>query len=114
MSPGEVGDGIEYQPEQVITDIYWTDTHSIKQVYMKYECNTGQKMWDPLTVINAVEGNSLFTFSERGLVTVSDKGETFFTPSPTGNVRYHLTRDAAWDADMLKYIRTFNRQTKKE
>lgn len=110
MSPGEVGDGIEYQPEQVIADIDWTDRHPIKQVYLNYNCDTGQKMWDPLTVINAVEGNSLFTLSTRGIVTISDKGETFFTPSPTGNVRYHLPKDAAWDADMLERIRTFNKE----
>ena len=45
-------------------------------------------------MINAVEGDSLFAFSERGLVTVSGKGETFFTPSPTGNIRHQLPRDA--------------------
>ena len=32
MSPGEVGDGVEYLPEQVIADINWTDIHPIKQV----------------------------------------------------------------------------------
>ena len=66
-------------------------------------------MWDPLTVINAVEGNCLFTMSMRGTVTVGDKGETFFTPSHTGNVRYHLPKDATWCADMLERIRTFNK-----
>lgn len=108
MSPGEVGDGVEYLPEQVIADINWTDIHPIKQVYMTYNCHTGQKMWDPLTVINAVEGNSLFSFSERGLVTVSNKGESFFTPSLTGNVRYHLPQNVTWNAHMLKRIRDLN------
>ena len=109
MSPGEVGDDIEYLPEQVVADIDWTDIHPIKQVYMNYNCDTGQKMWDPLTAINAVEGNGLFKFSTRGVVTVGYKGETFFTPTPTGNVRYHLTNDSIWDADMLQRIRTFNK-----
>lgn len=109
MSPGEVGDGIKYQPQQVIADIDWTDRHPIKQIYLNYNCETGQKMWDPLTVINAVEGNNLFTLSMRGTVTVGDKGETFFTPSLTGNVRYHLPQDAAWSANMLERIRTFNK-----
>lgn len=109
MSPGEVGGHIEYDPLQVIADIDWTDAHPIKQVYMKYDCYTGQKMWDPLTVINAVEGNSLFSLSERGHVTVSDKGETFFTPSPTGNIRYHLLKDDGWYASILERIRTFNK-----
>lgn len=108
MSPGEVGDGIQYQPEQVIADIDWTDIHPIKQVYMNYGCDTGQKMWDPLPTINAVEGNSLFRFSTRGVVTVSSKGETFFTPTPTGNIRYHLPNDITWDATMLERIRNYN------
>lgn len=109
MSPGDVGGRIEYLPEQVIADIDWTDIHPIKQVYMNYNCRTGQKMWDPLLVINAVEGDSLFRFSTRGLVTVSGKGETFFHPSPTGNVRYHLSNDSNWNADILERIRTFNK-----
>ena len=109
MSPGEVGDGIEYLPEQVIADIDWTDIHPIKQVYMNYNCNTGQKMWDTLTAINAVEGNSLFKLSTRGFVTVTDKTETLFTPSPTGNTRYQMPNDAAWDASILELIRTFNK-----
>ena len=109
MSPGEVGDGIEYLPEQVIADIDWTDIHPIKQVYMNYDCNTGQKMWDPLTAINAVEGNSLFKLSTRGFVTVTDMAETLLTPSPTGNTRYQIPNDAAWNADMLELIRTFNK-----
>ena len=109
MSSGEVGDGIDYLPEQVIADIDWTDIHPIKQVYMNYECDTGQKMWDPLPTINAVEGDALFSLSGRGTVTVSDKGETFFTPSPTGNVRYQLPGDAVWNANMLEQIRSFNK-----
>ena len=42
MSPGEVGDGIDYKPQMVIADIDWTDVHPIKQVYMNYDCDTGQ------------------------------------------------------------------------
>lgn len=47
-SPGEVGAPVECVPEQVISDISWTDIHPIKQVYLNYNCNTGQKMWDPM------------------------------------------------------------------
>ena len=34
FSPMEVGQQVEYLPEQVIADIDWTDRHPIKQVYM--------------------------------------------------------------------------------
>ena len=108
MSPGEVGDGIEYVPENVIADIDWTDKHPIKQVYMNCDCNTGQKMWDPLTVIQAIEGDSLFALSPRGTVTVNDRAETFFHPSPTGYCRYQLPGTAQWNQEMLERVRVNN------
>ncbi len=66
-------------------------------------------MWDPMSVIHAVEGDSQFSLSERGTVQFTDNAETIFTPSPTGNCRYQLPGDAAWAAAMLERIRTFNR-----
>ena len=108
FSPMEVGQGIEYTPEQVIADISWTDVHPIKQVYLTCNCNTGQKMWDPMAVINAVEGDSLFSLSERGTVTLTPEASTIFTPSASGNCRYQLPGNADWNAAMLERIRNFN------
>ena len=109
FSSMETGQMVEYTPEQVIADIDWTDIHPIKQVYMTCNCNTGQKMWDPMTVINAVEGDSLFILSERGTVTILPNAETPFTPSSTGNCRYQMPNDSAWAATMLSKIRTVNK-----
>ena len=105
----ETGDGIEYLPEQVISDVSWTDYHPIKQVYMTRNCNTGQKMWDLLTVINAVEGDGLFTLSERGTVVLNDDGTVNFTPSATGNSRVQMPGDDAWCSAMLEKIRNVNK-----
>ncbi len=69
----------------------------------------GQKMWDPLAVINAVEGNDLFQLSERGTVFITDNAETIFTPSATGNCRYQLPGDADWNTAMLQKIRIMNK-----
>ena len=110
FSPMEVGQEIEYKPEQVISDISWTDVHPIKQVYMTCNCNTGQMMWDPMAVIQAVEGDDLFTLSPRGTVTLTPQAETIFTPSTTGNSRYQLPGTADWNAAMLEKIRNVNRQ----
>ena len=107
FDPMETGDGIEYRPEQVIADISWTDQHPIKQVYMVCNCNTGQKMWDPLTVINAVEGD--FTLTERGTVSLHDDGTAIFTPSATGNCRVQIPGDDAWCSAMLEKIRNVNK-----
>jgi hypothetical protein len=109
FSPMEVGQMVEYTPEQVIGDISWTDVHPIKQVYLKCNCNTGQRMWDVMTTIQAVEGDDHFTLSERGTVTLTPECATIFTPSPNGNCRYQMAGDDAWAAAMLDKIRTFNK-----
>ena len=109
FSPMEVGNEIEYIPETVISDINWTDIHPIKQIYMNYDCDTGQRMWDPLTVIHAVEGDAEFLLSERGIVTLTPKNVTIFTPSATGNFRYQKPGSKAWYDEKLEIIRTYNR-----
>lgn len=109
FSPMEVGENVEYKPEQVIDDISWTDAHPIKQVYMTCNCNTGQMMWDPMAVIQAVEGDDLFTLSGRGTVSLTPKAETIFTSSATGNCRYQQPGTANWDDTMLEKIRRYNK-----
>ena len=108
FSPMEVGNAIEYRPETVISDIDWTDVHPIKQVYMKYDWDTGQKMWDPMTVIHAVEGDDLFSLSEHGIVTLTSTIATVFTPSATGRHRYQKPGTPEWNDMMLEKIRAYN------
>jgi hypothetical protein len=110
FSPMEAGQDVEYAPEQVIADVSWTDAHPIKQVYMQCDCNTGQRMWDVMPVVQAVEGNALFSLSGRGTVTLTDQAETIFTPSATGNCRYQLPGSEAWAAQMLEKIRHANKK----
>ena len=109
FSPMEVGQAVEYTPEQVIADVSWTDRHPIKQVYMTCDCNTGQRMWDPMCVIQAVEGDALFSLSQRGTISITPQAHTIFTPSVTGNVRYQLPGNAQWAAMMLEKIRMMNK-----
>ncbi len=105
LSPGEVGDQILYKNEQIISDISWTDAHPLKQIYLRCDIDSTQKMWDALTVIHAVEGDGLFRMSKRGHVTLKDNAETVFTESPTGNYRYEQPGDNAWSDMMLQKIR---------
>lgn len=106
FSPGEAGDYIEYKPENVISDIYWTDTHPIKQVYLNCFCNTGQKMWDVLPIINAVKGDDWFTLSPRGTVELMPNTRTNFTPDPKGNIRYQIAGNEAWVEKILDEIKS--------
>ncbi len=109
FSPGEVGQCVEYRPELVISDISWTDRNPIKQVYLRCNCNTGQKMWDALPVINAIEGDRNFILSERGTVSIDDSAVTRFTPLPTGNCRYQIPGDSLWADSILQKIRNINK-----
>ena len=109
FSPMEAGQGVEYTPEQVIADVSWTDAHPIKQVYMQCDCNTGQRMWDVMPVVQAVEGDALFSLSGRGTVLFTDKAETLFTPSATGNCRYQMPGTVQWADTMLEKIRSANK-----
>lgn len=108
FSPMEVGQGIEYKPEQVVADVSWTDIHPIKQVYKQCNCNTGQMMWDPMAVINAVEGDEAFSLSQRGTVSLTSQAETIFTPDAKGNCRYQLPGSSDWNSSMLQKIRKVN------
>ncbi|MBO4851748.1 MAG: nucleoside hydrolase [Prevotella sp.] len=109
FSPGEVGDKVCYSQEQVIADVSWTDCHPVKQVYMMdgYD-DSGQRMWDPLAVIQAIEGDEAFNLSERGTVSIDANAVTTFTPSPSGNCRYQVPGDDAWVKGKLKLIRQMN------
>lgn len=105
FSPGEVGDGVEYTEEQVLADYAWDEYHPIRQVYQHYNCNTGQKMWDPLAIIHALEGDRVFSLSPRGNVTITPQAETIFTSSEEGNCRYQLPGSPEWNQMMLQKIR---------
>lgn len=106
FSPGEVGDPLYYSAKQIIEDLSWTDVHPIKWIYQFLVEDKFQKMWDPLAVINAVEGDeAIHQISERGWITLTPTGETIFTPDPKGNARYQLPGDAEWSSTLLKYIR---------
>lgn len=106
FSPGEVGDPLYYSAAQIIADLNWTDVHPIKWIYQFLVEDKFQKMWDPLAVLNAVEGDeAIFSISERGWVRLTPTGETIFTPDPKGNARYQFPGDANWSNRLLKYIR---------
>ncbi len=111
FSSNDVGDGISYLQQQVLDDLAWADDrHPVKYIYSHYyHDDGGQRMWDVLPVIQAVEGDHLFTFSPWGTVTLTPAVETLFAPSATGRHRYQLPGDAEWNAAMLERIRTVNR-----
>lgn len=109
LSPSAVGNMVEYAPEQVISDIDWTDIHPLKQVYMRFNCNTGQRMWDPMIPLQEIEGDDLIALSPRGRISINADNKVSFIVDPNGNFRYQIQGDETWAEHMLNLIRASNR-----
>ncbi|MBQ9339705.1 MAG: nucleoside hydrolase [Paludibacteraceae bacterium] len=110
FSPIEVGNQVHYTKEQVLNDISWTDIHPVKQIYLKRHPIINVRMWDPMVIINAVEGDDLFQLSSRGTVSLTPDGVTLFYPSANGNCRYQLPGNDKWAKQMSQKIRTANQR----
>ena len=114
MSPSNVGDMMNYQPQDVLVDLSYTETNPIKSVYTNYTCDTGQRMWDTNCLVQAVMGDAAYHLSPRGWVTFVDRGEEslmLFKNDPLGNARYQLPGDTYFAEEKLMDIRYHNRMT---
>ena len=112
MSPSNIGDMMNYLPQDVLVDLSYTEQNPIKAVYTNYTCDTGQRMWDTNCLVNAVLGDNEYHMSPRGWVKFIDKGEEslmLFTPDPNGNARYQMPGDTYFAEEKLMDIRRHNR-----
>ena len=79
----------------------------------KIDPSEGRHSWDPAAAIYAIEGCKEFlNESERGNITLTDEGVTYFTPDENGNITVLTNRlmenetEADSKARMAKYIDT--------
>lgn len=91
FSPMEVGNEIDYRPKAVLADLADYEKSPMKTVYEECETDTGQRMWDNNTVIQAVEGTDYYTISAAGNIHVTPQGNTIYHPSPFGDRYYQIT-----------------------
>lgn len=112
MSPSNVGDMMDYLPQDVLVDLSNVEQNPIKAVYTNYTCDTGQRMWDTNCLVQAVLGDDAYHLSPRGWVTFIDKGEEslmLFKQDPNGNARYQLPGDTYFAEEKLMDIRRHTR-----
>lgn len=92
---------VDYSPEAVGNALYWTKTeilqtlahrnvHPLKQIYLDCPEDPYQRMWDPLTIIQAVEGDGYFSWSPQGNVSLQNDYTLTFTPCDSGKSRYQI------------------------
>lgn len=88
VSPGEVGREIDYVFDDVMED--YTAEGPVGYAYLHTDTDTGQRMWDPLSVIECVEPESLdFQYSPAGKYVYLEDGSTIFQPMEGGNMVFH-------------------------
>lgn len=115
MSPSNVGDMMDYLPQDVLVDLSYTEQNPIKAVYTNFTCDTGQRMWDTNCLVQAVLGDEAYHLSPRGWVTFVDKGEEslmLFKQDTSGNARYQLPGDTYFAEEKLMDIRRHTRMNK--
>jgi hypothetical protein len=105
------GDYLDYPVEEVLADLDWIDTHPIKQVYLNYNCNTGQRMWDTYPALMTVgNAESVVNNAKPGFVKIievsTDKNgdaqyEMIFEPDPKGNCYYQELYKERIPLDMI-------------
>ena len=57
FSPTEVGNDIYYSKQQLLDDLSDIEVNPLKEIYLRDGEDEALRMWDPLTVIHAVEGD---------------------------------------------------------
>lgn len=98
----EVAEGIHMQPVNMKND-YSHNSRSLKGAYRKHiiqeayrhyrGLDNSQPTWDLTSVLYVMRPEpqrGYFTLSQRGTVTVNERGITVFTPSDTGKHRYFI------------------------
>ncbi len=89
----DLGKKILYPATSIQNDFKWTTNHPFVKAYESYkQMPYDRPTWDPISALYALEpNNGFFSLSEKGTISVDDKGGTTFSPNPAGNCRYIVT-----------------------
>lgn len=89
MLPIEEGMKFPSIHDKILSQYSWQKDNPVSQVYERYDewriGDVGQYLWDAITVMHAIFGESIFCCSESGYVRIDDKGNSTFEPDPDGN-----------------------------
>ena len=112
VSPWEVGLKLEYQPDDVLAD-FPTGTFDpvVRAAYTYWPKPTGEeymnRLWDPMTVLPLVDGDTLVPLSAKGGIAVDERGVTTFVHDPSSNRCYQVASKMDADAVMNRLREIF-------
>ena len=108
-SPFELGIKVQYPATSIENDFGWAGPHPVVEAYKAYmQMPYDRPTWDPTAVLYAVEGESWFTVSEPGFISVTDEGTTVFTPDSNGTMRYLKVDDAQAEAIRDHFVKVIS------
>ena len=108
-SPFELGIRVKYPATSIENDFGWAGPHPVVEAYKAYlQMPYDRPTWDPTAVLYAVEGESWFTVSEPGFISVTDEGSTLFIPDEKGTRRYLKVDDAQADAILDHFVKVIS------
>jgi inosine-uridine nucleoside N-ribohydrolase len=114
ISPFEVGRVIKYPGASIQNDFTWvTDKHPMVESYKAFDTMPyDRSTWDLTAVLYAVEGDAMFTMSEKCDIKVTSRGTTHFTPNENGNVIYMMVDDTQAAAINKRFQEIITKQPK--
>lgn len=98
VSPFEVGEQILYPGSSIENDFKWKEPNPLVVGYVSYmPMPYDRQTWDLTSVLYVVEEDkNFFNVSEKGVISIDDKGIARFKPSSDGNHNYLMvTKDQA-------------------
>lgn len=82
----------------------YNEKYPVSVCYKLYQ-NGARHSWDPLTVLYAIKGDNEYFTSEKGNVTITEKGRTIFVEEPDGNhKKVQLNKPKE---EVAKYLESF-------
>ena len=113
MSPWEVGLNLDYKADDVLADFpVGTPDPVIRAAYVYWPNPAGEnemnRPWDLATILPLTEGDTLIPLSEKGGISVDDKGVTTFTPNTSGNRCYQLASNMSTNEVLARFRAVFS------
>ena len=111
-SPFEVGRSILYPGASIMNDFNWGLRHPLVEAYKVYlEMPYDRPTWDLTAVLYAAEPDSTYmTVSEKGMISVTDEGYTFFEPDRNGRHVYLSVNEAQAERIRDRFISLITRK----
>jgi inosine-uridine nucleoside N-ribohydrolase len=86
FTPYEAGVAVKYPAVSIENDFEWTDAHPVIEAYKYYlDMPYDRPTWDLIALLYVVDkSDEYFSESEKGIVSINNKGHSFFEPNVAG------------------------------